>query len=170
MYIDLPLCFASSLSNGIFDDNYQYKTLTTTSKKIARNHFSSSRTAIFFSNRVLLSFYKLLHVLEHLDVPGVLVGRAVLAEVVREPLRDPSLVEHVHEEVVQLPVKDVPGHGVVLLRPLALVHRDFVNREYVLESLFLRLPLWPVVFMNVRAGERQCFAAFLDVHLKVRPR
>ena len=36
-----PIAFCLFFFSGRFDDNYQYKTLATTSKKIARNHFSS---------------------------------------------------------------------------------------------------------------------------------
>ncbi len=56
---------------------------------------------------------------------------AVGGELVGELLRDPPLVEHVHEEVVQLAVKDVSGNGVLLVVPLALVHRDLVDAEHV---------------------------------------
>ncbi len=50
-------------------------------------------------------FDKVLELLQQVDVLGLLVGRAVVGEGLRKGLVDSPLLQHVHEEVVQVTEK-----------------------------------------------------------------
>jgi len=61
----------------------------------------------------ILRMQKLLDVFQSFDVQLVLVGRAQFHQLISEIFRDASVVEHVHEEVVEIAVDD-SGAGDVL--------------------------------------------------------
>ena len=78
------------------------------------------------------SFDELLEIFEERDVERVFVAGAVVGQLFGKVLVDASLFEHVHEEVVEVPVQNVASNGVPLLRPvLPLEHGDFVDGENV---------------------------------------
>ena len=77
------------------------------------------------------SFDEGLQVLKHLDVLGVFIGGAVSGELIHQGGVNAALLQHTHEQIVEMAVKDVAGDGILLVVPLSLKNGDLIDREDV---------------------------------------
>ena len=99
---------------------------------VAHSSSRVSAAASSLQHEKLSQLAPLLQLGEHVDVLPVLVRAAPLAQLIGKVGVDAALGEHVHEEIVEVAVQDVPRHRVAGVRVVvALEHCDLVNCKYI---------------------------------------
>merc|ERR1719147_486296 len=118
-------------------------------------------------------FRKLFKFCEKIDILTVFVRTAPFTERLCEGLVYSPLLQHVHEEVIEVTIQNVPCYGVAGVRMIiSFKHRHLVNSKDIIHFLLPLRWLTGLLFLwlSVTACEGKGLTARLDdVHLKSRP-
>jgi len=112
---------------------------------------------------------ELLDVLERFDVELVLVRRAQLYDLLREITGNSSIVEHVHEEIVEVAVDDIRTGNVLSGRLIAaaIVNVKLLNLNKILLLGLIRFRLY---FFREATKESKSLAPPRQINLKLGSR